>query len=375
MVRTLELEENLGLRYLHASLTAAGHKAWIVDFHAASQIQGLVRQILDGKPDIIGLSMVFTGRADEFVALAKALRDAGFCGHITAGGHYAAFRAEPLLGPQSPFDSIAHGEGERTVVMRSLAEVPVNFGRVEVYGGTELEARLQAEGRLRVGPYCSSYRIADPRAQLAFELYKAVFLAQNFSAGGLTFRAMELDHHLHQLRHFFPERVDDRLVRQTKELVAALNLHSTALLDRMLDFAARSDLAAADASAAADAATATNPALPALSEPQAKLVQDTISRAYQGQVNQLLQKYSLVDRKVVVVLDLDDHGKVTAHLITPSPGLNADAERDFGAMVDRWKFPGVNAAGRCRVELQLLREPTNRPRPWEVCEMMMAPMD
>ena len=80
-----ELEENLGLRYLHASILNAGHEARIFDFHKETQIGSLVTRICRYDPEIVGLSMVFTGRARQYVTLAQRLRDAGFKGHITAG--------------------------------------------------------------------------------------------------------------------------------------------------------------------------------------------------------------------------------------------------------------------------------------------------
>jgi radical SAM superfamily enzyme YgiQ (UPF0313 family) len=111
-----ELEENLALRYLHASLVAAGHDSRIVDFHSAQQTPALTRAILQYGPGVVGLSMVFTSRAREFIALAQELRHAGFEGHITAGGHFATFHAEQLLTGDATFDSVIHGEGEEALV-------------------------------------------------------------------------------------------------------------------------------------------------------------------------------------------------------------------------------------------------------------------
>jgi radical SAM superfamily enzyme YgiQ (UPF0313 family) len=111
-----ELEENLGLRYLHSSIERKAHKAEIFDFNAAAQIPLLVPRILQYDLDVVGLSMVFTGRAQEFLQLAQALREAGFSGHITAGGHFASFHAQQLLTHFPALSSIVHGEGEDTIV-------------------------------------------------------------------------------------------------------------------------------------------------------------------------------------------------------------------------------------------------------------------
>ena len=111
-----ELEENLGLRYLHSSIEKAGHQARIFDFHSPMQLHQIVEKIVNYGPEVVGLSLVFTGRAREFVTLAQELRRAGFCGHITAGGHFASFHAHELLRDHSALDSAIHGEGEEAIV-------------------------------------------------------------------------------------------------------------------------------------------------------------------------------------------------------------------------------------------------------------------
>jgi radical SAM superfamily enzyme YgiQ (UPF0313 family) len=111
-----ELEENLGLEYLHAAVAAAGHRARLFDFYHAEQIPLLARQITAWGADLVGLSMVFTGRAREFVELADELRRAGFTGQITAGGHFASFNAARLLSDFESIDSVVRGEGEESLV-------------------------------------------------------------------------------------------------------------------------------------------------------------------------------------------------------------------------------------------------------------------
>jgi anaerobic magnesium-protoporphyrin IX monomethyl ester cyclase len=111
-----ELEENLALRYLHAAVERAGHEARIFDFHAAQQAEQLAIDIAEYVPQLVGLSMVFTARAKEFLALAGRLRALGFAGHITAGGHFAAFHAQRLLQDFPALDSVIQGEGEEALV-------------------------------------------------------------------------------------------------------------------------------------------------------------------------------------------------------------------------------------------------------------------
>ncbi len=111
-----EIEENLALRSIHASLLRAGHRAEIADFHHADQIPGLAQRLADAAPDLVGLSMLYTSRSREFLSLAEALRAVGFAGHLTAGGHFASLTAPDLLAAAPALDTVVHGEGEEGLV-------------------------------------------------------------------------------------------------------------------------------------------------------------------------------------------------------------------------------------------------------------------
>ena len=115
-----EIEENLGLRYMASSLEANEHQTQIISFNSNHDQPKVVQEILNFNPQIIGLSMVFTSRAREFLQLAQSLRDAGFGGHIVAGGHFASFNSEQLLAEYPSINSVALGEGEDLMI--SLAK-------------------------------------------------------------------------------------------------------------------------------------------------------------------------------------------------------------------------------------------------------------
>ena len=92
-----ELEENLALRYIASSLEACGHNVDIVPFNSEQDTESAVRQTLAFEPQIVGLSMIFTARGREFCRLAKRIREAGFRGHVIAGGPFASFNCECLV--------------------------------------------------------------------------------------------------------------------------------------------------------------------------------------------------------------------------------------------------------------------------------------
>ncbi len=118
-----ELEENLSLRYLASSLAAAGFEPAIIPFDSPEQLPGVLSLMLDSgePPALIGLSLAFQRRAKDFFALSLALRERGFTGHITAGGHFATFACREILRDFPEIDSICRHEAEETVVSLARA--------------------------------------------------------------------------------------------------------------------------------------------------------------------------------------------------------------------------------------------------------------
>jgi anaerobic magnesium-protoporphyrin IX monomethyl ester cyclase len=113
-----EVEENLSLRYLAGSLQRAGHRPRILAFNGERDFPRILAEILDAErtPLLVGLSLAFQHRAQDFLALAMALRERGFRGHLTAGGHFATFETEALLRNFPELDSICRFEAEATIV-------------------------------------------------------------------------------------------------------------------------------------------------------------------------------------------------------------------------------------------------------------------
>jgi radical SAM superfamily enzyme YgiQ (UPF0313 family) len=107
-----EFEENLSIRYLAAAVRGAGFRPRIVATHAVNDPQSLVRDMLSRDPIVIGLSMPFQMYAVEIMDLARLLRERGFAGHITVGGHFATFEYENILREAPAIDSVVRHEGE-----------------------------------------------------------------------------------------------------------------------------------------------------------------------------------------------------------------------------------------------------------------------
>ncbi len=122
-----EFEENLSLRYIASSLKAAGFDSELFAFNRSSDLPGIVADLLQGgaagrePPLLVGLSLAFQWRAKDFLALAMALRQAGYRGHITTGGHFATFACRELLRDFPELDSVCRQEAEETAVALARA--------------------------------------------------------------------------------------------------------------------------------------------------------------------------------------------------------------------------------------------------------------
>lgn len=124
-----ELEENLAVRYLRGALEDAGHQVTQIVFDSPADLDRAAAELASSRAPLAGMSMVFTRRALEFVELSQRARALGYAGHITAGGHFAAFNAESLVRDVPTLDSIAIGEGE--AILLSLAAHLEDLGAVE----------------------------------------------------------------------------------------------------------------------------------------------------------------------------------------------------------------------------------------------------
>ncbi|MBP7864706.1 MAG: B12-binding domain-containing radical SAM protein [Acidobacteria bacterium] len=114
-----ELEENLSVRYIWATLEQAGHEVCFVRFNGPGDLETCAGTLAASGARVAGFSMVFTLRAAQFVGLARRAREKGFRGLILAGGAFAALSADDLLRDEPAFDAVAVGEGEG--ILRALA--------------------------------------------------------------------------------------------------------------------------------------------------------------------------------------------------------------------------------------------------------------
>ncbi len=111
-----DFEENLGLGLIASCLERAGHEALILPFNVAKDTEPLVRRIVDEAPEMVGMSIQFQHRAHEFLGLSRALRSAGYRGHVTSGAQFPTLAFREVLEGDFGVDSVVLHDGEETVV-------------------------------------------------------------------------------------------------------------------------------------------------------------------------------------------------------------------------------------------------------------------
>lgn len=140
-------QENLALQYLASAAVEAGHEAMLVGYNDRRDLDGAVAAALSHAPDIIGIGIPFQYCIGDALLLAKTLRERGFQGHLTCGGHVPTFCYAELL-RDAPFDSVVRHEGED-----SFVEMLDALGRGETVAGIAGLVWRKAEGEgIETGP-------------------------------------------------------------------------------------------------------------------------------------------------------------------------------------------------------------------------------
>ena len=109
-------QENLALQYLAASARKAGHSADVVAYGYRHELDATLKAALERRADLVGLSIAFQNNVDDYLVLMKALREHGFEGHLTCGGHVPTFCYAELLRDVPELDSVVRHDGEETFV-------------------------------------------------------------------------------------------------------------------------------------------------------------------------------------------------------------------------------------------------------------------
>jgi hypothetical protein len=126
--------------------------------------------------------------------------------------------------------------------MERFADVPFNFCRAEVYAGTPLKTKLEAEGRLRGDYLAWTYSMRDARVELLFRIATTAFHSRNFKSDGVANLNMGLRFDSEVLRRFYPGRWDAQYQGRVVELSRDVGRNTVENMRRAFAFAADADL-------------------------------------------------------------------------------------------------------------------------------------
>ena len=108
-------QENLALGYLASYARAKGHDVSVIPYAYRKDLDQTVTRALAEQPDLIGLGIAFQNNIDDYTLLLRTLRERGYRGHITCGGHVGTFCWEELLRELPGLDTVVRHDGEETL--------------------------------------------------------------------------------------------------------------------------------------------------------------------------------------------------------------------------------------------------------------------
>jgi radical SAM superfamily enzyme YgiQ (UPF0313 family) len=120
--------------------------------------------------------------------------------------------------------------------MEEMADRPFNFCRAEVYAGTPLRHRLEAEGRLQGDYFAWNYEMRHPRVELLFRIASTAFAARNFKPDGVHNLNMGIRFDNEVLRFFHPAAWDPAWQARLRELSRDIGRHSVERMRSALAF-------------------------------------------------------------------------------------------------------------------------------------------
>ena len=108
-------QENLALGYLASYARSKGHDVSVIPYAYRKDLDETVARALAEQPDLIGLGIAFQNNIDDYTLLLRTLRERGYRGHITCGGHVGTFCWEELLRELPGLDTVVRHDGEETL--------------------------------------------------------------------------------------------------------------------------------------------------------------------------------------------------------------------------------------------------------------------
>ncbi len=136
--------------------------------------------------------------------------------------------------------------------MERWADYPFNFGRTELYAGTPLLKRMQAEGRVHGDWLQHDYAMVDADTERIFQLTNAAFHERNFKPDALANTMMSTRFDVEVVRRFHPEKFRRTWHDEARALSRALGMDSLKGLRTIIDRAIAGEPVQGDAAFCAD---------------------------------------------------------------------------------------------------------------------------
>jgi anaerobic magnesium-protoporphyrin IX monomethyl ester cyclase len=132
---------------------------------------------------------------------------------------------------------------ERTLCLAEQhLDLPWNVCRTEVYSGTALRTRLEAEQRLE-GDYRSfGYRMRDDQAEVLFRILRVSLHERALAIESLLNRLISLSFSRQLHQHFLPGRATDDLAERALEIGVEARRDTVAVIREALAFVRQSDI-------------------------------------------------------------------------------------------------------------------------------------
>ncbi|MBI5491022.1 MAG: radical SAM protein [Deltaproteobacteria bacterium] len=127
-------------------------------------------------------------------------------------------------------------------LLRAFPDNLFNFGRTELYEAAPLTLRLAAEGRLRGDYLARDYVVSDPRAELAFRVYRVALGERCYPLDGLVNASTSLGYDAALLAHFHPGDRAERVRAEVGSFLRRLSGSLAAWLECIVDACATATL-------------------------------------------------------------------------------------------------------------------------------------
>ena len=153
---------------------------------------------------------------------------------LRQSGIYACFNLL-IFHPDSTLEEVSENLG----FLNENVDHPFDIARTELYARSTLEGRMVREGRA-IGDYRGyDYRIADMRAQAAFQLFSDVLWERHFGSQSIVRRVQDLGLRLNLLKRFHTAAVPPDLKDRVAGLIRAVNSSTVEFLTEIAEAASR----------------------------------------------------------------------------------------------------------------------------------------